>query len=194
MACQTCRRERGDGTVSVLLGNGDGTFQRSRRMRSAVNHRRWRWRTSTATASPTWSSPTAATARSACCWATATAPSSPRQTYAVGVQPDSVAVGGPQRRRQAGPGRRQLRRQQRQRAAGQRRRHVPGRSRPTPSGTVPTRVAVADLNGDGKPDLVVANYGDNNVSVLLGNGDGTFQTAADLRRAAPARRPSRWRT
>src|ERR1700683_5461551 len=35
-------------------------------------------------------------------------------------------------------------------------------------------IAVADLNGDGNPDLVVASYG-NSVSVLLGNGDGTFQ-------------------
>ena len=43
-------------------------------------------------------------------------------------------------------------------------------------------VAVADVNGDGKPDLVVANIGgasgpDGMVSVLLGNGDGTFQAA-----------------
>jgi hypothetical protein len=48
-------------------------------------------------------------------------------------------------------------------------------------------VAIADLNGDGKPDLVVANCGLSNrcppdggvgtVGVLLGNGDGTFQTA-----------------
>ena len=37
-------------------------------------------------------------------------------------------------------------------------------------------VAVADVNGDGKPDLLVANYGSNTVGVLLGNGDGTFQT------------------
>ena len=27
-----------------------------------------------------------------------------------------------------------------------------------------------------KADLAVANYGSDNVSVLLGNGDGTFQT------------------
>jgi hypothetical protein len=33
-------------------------------------------------------------------------------------------------------------------------------------------VAVGDVNGDGKPDLVVANGG---AGVLLGNGDGTFQ-------------------
>ena len=36
------------------------------------------------------------------------------------------------------------------------------------------RVAVADVNGDGKPDLVVANYGSDTVSVLLNNGNGTF--------------------
>jgi Bacterial Ig-like domain (group 3)/FG-GAP-like repeat len=46
-----------------------------------------------------------------------------------------------------------------------------------------TSVFVADVNGDGKPDLLVATYcfgGDcdtGGVAVLLGNGDGTFQTA-----------------
>jgi hypothetical protein len=44
-----------------------------------------------------------------------------------------------------------------------------------PSGN-PTSVAVGDLNGDGKPDLAVANDFMERVSVLLGNGDGTFQT------------------
>ncbi|HEV2380406.1 MAG TPA: FG-GAP-like repeat-containing protein [Terriglobia bacterium] len=47
------------------------------------------------------------------------------------------------------------------------------------TGTKPCSVAVADLNGDSKPDLVVANSGSNNVSVLLGNGDGTFQAPAN---------------
>jgi hypothetical protein len=41
-------------------------------------------------------------------------------------------------------------------------------------------VAVADVNGDGKPDVVVANFSGGTVGVLLGNGDGTFQTAVAL--------------
>src|SRR5262249_27822644 len=41
----------------------------------------------------------------------------------------------------------------------------------TPS--FPNQVVVADVNGDGKPDLVSASGG-GRVSLLLGNGDGTF--------------------
>src|SRR5436305_1067025 len=46
-------------------------------------------------------------------------------------------------------------------------------------GTSPQAVVSADFNGDGILDLAVANYSDNTVSVLLGNGDvnGTFQPA-----------------
>ena len=40
-------------------------------------------------------------------------------------------------------------------------------------------MAVGDFNGDGKADLAVANCLSNNVSVLLGNGDGTFQAAVN---------------
>jgi len=46
-------------------------------------------------------------------------------------------------------------------------------------GEVPTNVAAGDFNGDGKLDLVVSNYGSASVSILLGNGDGTFQPKTD---------------
>jgi hypothetical protein len=47
------------------------------------------------------------------------------------------------------------------------------------TGSNPRSVAVGDLNGDGKPDLAVANEGSANVSVLLGNGNGSFAAGAD---------------
>ncbi len=45
-----------------------------------------------------------------------------------------------------------------------------------PVGHSPSAVAVGDFNGDGKLDMAVADEGDNTVSILLGNGDGTFQS------------------
>ena len=42
----------------------------------------------------------------------------------------------------------------------------------------PFSVAKADFNADGKTDLVTANSGNGTVSVLLGNGNGTFAAAA----------------
>jgi hypothetical protein len=44
----------------------------------------------------------------------------------------------------------------------------------TGSGTYTTDVAIADVNNDGIPDIITANAGNDTVSVLLGNGDGTF--------------------
>jgi hypothetical protein len=50
-------------------------------------------------------------------------------------------------------------------------------------GDTPTSVALSDLNGDGKVDLVVTNGGpmSNAVSIWIGKGDGTFQSPTDYR-------------
>jgi len=44
-------------------------------------------------------------------------------------------------------------------------------------GTSPQGMCVGDFNGDGKKDLAAANYGSNNTSVLIGNGSGNFSAA-----------------
>ena len=44
-------------------------------------------------------------------------------------------------------------------------------------GSYTMAVAIADVNGDGKPDLLVAGGTSGIVSVLSGNGDGSFQPA-----------------
>jgi hypothetical protein len=44
-------------------------------------------------------------------------------------------------------------------------------------GSCPNSVAVGDFNGDGKPDLAIANGGADSVTVLLGNGTGGFTEA-----------------
>lgn len=49
----------------------------------------------------------------------------------------------------------------------------------TAGGFAPTYIAVADLNGDRKPDVVAGEYYSGfylDIGVLLGNGDGTFQS------------------
>jgi hypothetical protein len=45
------------------------------------------------------------------------------------------------------------------------------------NGAASTAVTSGDFNGDGKADLAVAHQDSNNVSVLVGNGDGTFSAA-----------------
>jgi hypothetical protein len=57
---------------------------------------------------------------------------------------------------------------------------------PLEVGPGPAAVAVGDFNGDRHQDLVTGNGGGNTVSVLLGDGQGTFLTAPDLE---PGRQP-----
>jgi hypothetical protein len=46
------------------------------------------------------------------------------------------------------------------------------------AGSAPGSVMVADLDGDGRPDIVVANH--NSVSMLPGHGDGTFGGSSEV--------------
>ena len=115
----------GDSTISILLGNGDGSFQpqtgcwgRYQRLRNRQCRSQWR--------------PTR------------------RLGYNRGHR--NHCSSGPWRRHLGAP------------------QHFDG-------GVSPGRIAVADFNSDGKPDLVVTNA--NGVGILLGNGDGSFQARVD---------------
>lgn len=50
--------------------------------------------------------------------------------------------------------------------------------------TTPTGIAVADFNGDGRPDIATSNTGSNNVSILLNDGAGAFPSATTTGAAA----------
>jgi trimeric autotransporter adhesin len=69
-----------------------------------------------------------------------------------------------------------------------------GRFRAGPSyrvGKSPASVTVSDLNGERKPDLIVADGMDRLVSVLLGAGHGRFLAAISYRLGPPPH-PSNW--
>jgi hypothetical protein len=48
------------------------------------------------------------------------------------------------------------------------------------TGTAPSFAALGDFNGDGRVDMAVVNATSNTVSILLGNGDGAFQPRIDF--------------
>ncbi|MGQ0571731.1 MAG: FG-GAP repeat domain-containing protein, partial [Armatimonadota bacterium] len=56
----------------------------------------------------------------------------------------------------------------------------PAAGSPFAAGNIPNSVALGDVNGDGRADLAVANSNSNNVSMLLGNGDGSFRAAVNF--------------
>jgi hypothetical protein len=59
-------------------------------------------------------------------------------------------------------------------------------SQPT-VGTGPSSLAAADVNHDGKVDLISANEGDDNLTVLTNKGGGGFELASSPAVGPPAR-------
>ena len=161
--------------VSVLLGNGNGTFQAAQSFAVGTSPVVVAVADLNGDGHPDLVTANSDSNACRCCWATATAPSRRRSPLPLGTSPESVAVADVN-----GDGHPDLvtanaALQRRVGAAGQWRRHLPGAQALCRREQLLVSVAVADLNGDGKPDLVTANTASNDVSVLLGNGDGTFQ-------------------
>jgi hypothetical protein len=58
-----------------------------------------------------------------------------------------------------------------------------GKGTPAPLyavGTGPISITIADVNNDGHPDIIVANFTDATLSILLNNGNGTFKTQTTM--------------
>ena len=119
------------------------------------------------------------------CWGTVTA-LSPRRWSTIGLRAPQCGRGGRfQRRRQERPRSGELRIQQCLHPAGQWRRNLRKRLELCCRLDSDGRCGQGDFNGDGKSDLVVANQYSSNVSILLGNGDGTFAAAVNYAAADP---------
>jgi hypothetical protein len=125
------RQSEAPGTVSVLIGNGDGTF------RAAANY--------TAGGSP---------------WFLMSGDFNGDGSPDLAVV-DSVAEGGVSVLLGNGDG-------------------TFGTAVSYLAGMYPQSAAIGDFNRDGHSDIVVTNFQSSNVSILLGRGDGTFLPAAAL--------------
>ncbi len=58
---------------------------------------------------------------------------------------------------------------------------TPAPGSPLTAGELPNDIAIADLNGDGKLDLVVPNHETNQVAIFVGDGRGGFTTATPVK-------------
>ena len=150
------------------------------------------WRgTSTATAAPTSPSPTTTTTTCRCSWATATAPSRPQVTYAVGSDP-TPRGGGLHRRRPPRP-----RRRQRPTATRQHVSVLLGNGDGTfqapetyAVGSNPSAIVAGDFTGDGRTDLAVANSGYNDRVGAAGQRRRHLPDPGHLRGGVRPRSPS----
>ena len=224
-----------DNTVSVLLGNGDGTFQPQVTYAVGSAPDAIVAGDFNGDGRPTWPSPTTAANDVSVLLGNGDGTFQPQVTYAVGTEPVRPRGGRLHRRRPHRPGRRQLRLQRRVGAAGQRRRHLPapgdlrggerarrdrggrlhrrrphrpGRRQlrlattcrccwatatapsrprsPTRWGTSPDAIVAGDFNGDGRTDLAVANYGDNDRVGAAGQRRRHLPAPGHLRGGVPS--------
>ena len=61
-----------------------------------------------------------------------------------------------------------------------------GPSRTYAVGPDPIAIAVGDVNGDGRPDIIIADQASGAVSVLLNQGNGLIRRRTDLHRRSDA--------
>jgi len=104
----------------------------------------------------------------------------PAQPVHHGQQPHHGGDRRPERRRQARSGDGEPRRQHGVGVARRRRRRLRGRTPIFAAGSGPARSRSVDLNGDGRPDLAVANSFVATVAVLFGDGTGGFGPNVDV--------------
>ena len=163
----------GDGTVSVLLGNGDGTFQPQ--VTYAVGAEPWSIAAGDFTGNGRTDLAVANVGDNTVSVLLGNGDGTfqPQVTYAVGANPFGIMAGD-----FTGNGRTDLAVAN----VGDNTVSVllgngDGTFQPQVTyavGNGPFAIVGGDFNGDGHLDLAVANESDNTVSVLVGNGDGTF--------------------
>jgi autotransporter-associated beta strand protein len=174
---------RGSGTVSVLFGNGDGTFQSpmilpvgSNPTSFAVGDLLGNHRTDLVVANGA-----AVSSDVSVLLANSNGTFQPAQNFSVGGQPFSVAVadlngdGKPDIVVANGQGNVGVLLNT---SSGYSLSFAPVKNLAVGSG--PYSVTATDFNGDGLMDLAVVDHSGKSVSVLLGNGDGTFKPAQNF--------------
>jgi hypothetical protein len=173
----------GSGDVSILLGNGDGTFQPEKRIALAPGAQGWGLAAADLTGDGHLDliavnrPASGGTGSVSILLGNGDGTFQPERRYAVGDFPGYVAVGD-----FSGDGHLDLAVSNfgssdisllRGKGDGTFRDEV---RVPLPPGSNPSDIVAGDFNGDGRLDLAVADTGTNDVSVLLGNGNGTFQS------------------
>ena len=114
------------GTVGVLLGNGDGTFQTMVSYKTGANSASVAVGDFNGDGKPDLAVANYGSTNVSVLLGNGDGTFQTAVNYSAGLRSHLGCGGGLQRRRQAGPGRHQRQQQQRKRVAGQRRRHLPG--------------------------------------------------------------------